>query len=137
MTDSAILEEIRDQFGWSNIKLRWFVDRQGIVRPTVLVLFSSSEKLEEAKRKSVFLDNVNCEIGVFEPKASITQCFNCYGFDHTVVWCPKKQKVCPHCSQSHKPTEISSSRKMILNNLNVLIVEKTGCIKLLMTHALF
>lgn len=105
MTDSAILEEIRDQFGWSNIKLRRFVDRQGIVRPTVLVHFSSSEELEEAKRKGVFLDNVYCEIRVFEPKASVTQCFNCYGFDHTVVWCPKKQKVCPHCSQSHKPTE--------------------------------
>ena len=89
MTESMIKEQFEEQFGWTNIRIRRFIDRNGIVRPTVLAHFNNPAQLDKAKKKGIFLDNVYCEIRVFEPKASVTQCYKCYGFDHTAVWCPK------------------------------------------------
>ena len=114
MTESMIKEQFEEQFGWTNIRIRRFIDRNGIVRPTVLAHFNSPAQLDEAKKKGMFLDNVYCEIRVFEPKASVTQCYKCYGFDHTAV--QKKQQICPHCSQSHKLSDCIISRQMITSN---------------------
>ena len=68
VSDSTMLEEFKEQFGWTDIKIRRFIDKQGVVRPTVLVNFTSSEQLEQATRKGIFFGNVFCEIRVLSQR---------------------------------------------------------------------
>ena len=58
MTESMIKEQFKEQFGWTNIRIRRFIDRNGVVRPTVLAHFNSPAQLDKAKKKGMFLDNV-------------------------------------------------------------------------------
>ena len=101
LSDEDMAQEINEYFGSTGITAKRFVDRHGIKRPTVLLTFNKKDQLERAINQGIYLGHSHYAVSIFKPKVNVTQCYNCYGFDHTAIWCPKTHKVCPYCSQHH------------------------------------
>ena len=68
---------------------------------TIMITFGCKEDLEQALRNGVTVGNSPEDVHLYKPTPKVVQCFNCYKFDHTKAWCPRRTKCCQFCAQSH------------------------------------
>ena len=97
-------EFIANEFKKANLKMDVTVRRfmKGNKKmSTVMITFGCKEDLEQALSNGVTVGPSPEDVHLYKPTPSVVQCFNCFKFDHTKVWCPKRIKCCQFCTQDH------------------------------------
>lgn len=72
---------------------------------TVMITFGCKEDLDQALKYGVKVGNSPEDVHLYKPTPKVVQCFKCFKFDHTKVWCSKKKKSCRFCTQPHEDEE--------------------------------
>ena len=102
--EDFIVDEIRKTDIKSDVSVRRF-KKGGKKMSTVMITFGLKEDLEYAIKNGLTIGRSPEDVHPYKPVPTVVQCFNCFKFDHTKVWCPKRTKCCQYCSQIHDPAD--------------------------------
>ena len=105
-------EEIIQELGKSNVKVNKVQRLKFKGNPTqkVVVEFDQEQDMKIALFNGIFFGRIRIRCEPFRPAPSITQCYQCQGFNHVAKDC-KSQVKCMRCAKPHKSSECPGKGK--------------------------
>ena len=105
-------EEIIQELGKSNVKVNKVQRLKFKGNPTqkVVVEFDQEQDMKIALFNGIFFGRIRIRCEPFRPALSITQCYQCQGFNHVAKDC-KSQVKCMRCAKPHKSSECPGKGK--------------------------
>ena len=105
-------EEIIQELGKSNVKVNKVQRLKFKGNPTqkVVVEFDQEQDMKIALFNGTFFGRIRIRCEPFRPDPSITQCYQCQGFNHVAKDC-KSQVKCMRCAKPHKSSECPGKGK--------------------------
>ena len=105
-------EEIIQELGKSNVKVNKVQRLKFKGSPTqkVVVEFDQEQDMKIALFNGIFFGRIRIRCEPFRPAPSITQCYQCQGFNHIAKDC-KSQVKCMRCAKPHKSSECPGKGK--------------------------
>ena len=105
-------EEIIQELGKSNVKVNKVQRLKFKGNPTqkVVVEFDQEQDMKIALFNGIFFGRIRIRCEPFRPAPSITQCYQCQGFNHIAKDC-KSQDKCMRCAKPHKSSECPGKGK--------------------------
>ena len=104
--DEEIVESLENSLGFKPLEVKRMKDKSGALTPLVTLTFSSTEERDKAVASHLRLEHQICVIRPYyqRKRPSFTQCYKCFKFGHSAVWC-SGQRRCPHCCDDHAPKD--------------------------------
>ena len=112
ITDKEIIEEIAK----SNVKVNKVQRLKYKGNPTqkVIIEFDQEQDMKIALFNGIYFGRIRIRCEPFRPAPSITQCYQCQGFNHVAKDCKSKVK-CMRCAGPHKSAECPEKDKNSFN----------------------
>ena len=98
LTDEFLTKELEKTF--PNASAKRFKNKYG---PThvVLLTFASKADQEKASKDKILIGNAIFRTKPYETRKRLTQCYQCFSFNHIARNC-QKARVCPYCCGNHE-----------------------------------